>query len=696
MVKPIRAAGSAASLTTLSRGVKVSDTDLKRTLGAVRELQQQDPYALAALQQHALDSGYDLPDAMMQTLRKLGLASAAPAAQGGVNAKTRAIVADFVKGHGLALSIEGATLRTLVAAEGAAERSSGLDAPFARHLVRDVRAGKHEAVAAALLETARSLGQRGRSVNVSEMVKWAVSAATLVDKNGAALPALLQLLSKAEGLLAGKLSARAQLVFFDVAGMTGAKLSNMPSLPMRRVPYWQKEAHPLDGFQSNAKLPKHADVVIIGAGLTGGSAALHIADEAKKRGLTVVMLDAGNVASQASGRNGGNLEGIPENFFGAYGTYDGYVEERYKFLKASYPSVPDGALRAQAKRVAETIIQFGYKNAKLTTDDIKEHKLDVDHSLAGWLRLALNQREERALIGEVALGKKLGLDMRVVSAVDIKKNWKIDTKFSGRVVENNGNFHPFKLVVQEVQTAIDKGVQLYTGTKVQKVTSKSKDEHVLETSRGRITAGKVIVATNAFTSELFPKLSDIQYFRSQIVNYAHMRNDLGGITFTAKDGDIYGNFPKQDWYDTPDGKRGTLHLGGGQDTKAEGPENAKPTGKVYRLIMKEAKEIFPDLEGRVPARTWAGPMAFVEGKHGMRMPIISPLSAEGAESGVLISVWCNGYGSTGCHKAGAEAARWALDGKLGDDVPQDVFGIERLLSDEPMFDAREGGPKREG
>lgn len=291
------------------------------------------------------------------------------------------------------------------------------------------------------------------------------------------------------------------------------------------------------------------------------------------------------------------------------------------------------------------------------------------------------------------LGQRLGLGIKLVSPEEIKKKYKIDTKLHGRVVENNGNFHPFKLVVQEVQRAVDKGVLLYTNTKVTKVSSKSEGEHVVETAEGKIKAKKVIVATNAFTSDLFPQLSDIQYFRSQIVNYAHMRNDLGGITFTAKDGDIYGNFPKQDWYvDDKGQKKGTLHLGGGQDTRAQNPAASRPTSRVYKLIQKEAKEIFPDLEGRVPLRTWAGPMAFVEGKHGMRMPVISELG-EGKEKGVLIAVWCNGYGSTGCHKAGFEAAQWALNGKLSDDVPQDVFGVKRLLSDEPMFDAKAGGPK---
>jgi glycine/D-amino acid oxidase-like deaminating enzyme len=466
------------------------------------------------------------------------------------------------------------------------------------------------------------------------------------------------------------------------------------NLPLRRVPYWLKEPNPLLGFQSKPKLPSEADVVIVGAGLTGGSAALHIAEEAKRRGLKVVLIDGGEVAGQASGRNGGNLESIPENFFGAYGTYDGYAQERFKFLRASYPHLSDRVLRTQAQRTAETIIKFGYKNAKLVVGDIKKYGLTVDHSLARWLRLAINKREEHALKQEVKLGKRLGLGIKLISPAQTKKRYGLHTKFYGRVVDNNGNFHPFKLVVQEVKRAIDMGVELYTRTKVTAIESKRADRHIIKTERGDICAKKVIVATNAFTSEIFPQLKDIQYFRSQIVNYAHVKNSLNGITVTAKDGDIYGNFPKQDWYvDDRGHQRGTLHLGGGQDTKAKNPARAQPSARVFRLIQREATQMFDDLDGRAPLRTWAGPMAFVEGKHGMRLPVVSELGP-GKESGVLVAVWCNGYGSTGCHKLGADGARWALTGKLSDDLPGDVFGVARLLTDQPMFDPKHGGPRR--
>lgn len=673
---------------TLGRGMRVPTEKVDDTLAAAAKLGALDPTALYALREHARDAGYPLTQATLATLQKAGLATA----DGAVAPQTRAIIADFVKGHGLDLQVQGR-----VDGGGGVFRGP-VAARIGGSVVAEHRAGRSDQAARALLADARTLGQdaaaRGRRVDVGAMLRFTAAAATLVDGNGAATPALQRLLVDARAVLSDRMSKPAMMLFYDLAAMTGARLDGAPPMPLRRVPYWQKEAHPLDGFQSTPKLPDEADVVIVGAGLTGGAAALHIADEAKKRGLRVVLLDAGNVASQASGRNGGNLEAIPENFFGAYGTYDGYAEERYKFLKASYPHLPEDVLRAQANRIAETVIRFAYKNAKLLTDDIKTHKFDVDQSMSGWLRLALNKREETALHREVAFARRLGIDMETISPAEIKKRYNLDSKFHGRLTGNNGNFHPFKFVVKEVQTAVDKGVLLYTNTKVSSIDSKSADHHQLKTDRGTIKAKKVILATNAFTSELLPRLKDIQPFRSQIVNYHHTKNDLDGITFTAKDGDIYGNFPKQDWYRDGQGQqRGTLHLGGGMDTRVQTPHDAEPSKKVYKLIQDEAQQVFPDLKDRVPARTWAGPMAFVEGKHGMRMPVIGELGP-GHESGILLSIWCNGYGGTGCHKTGYEAARWALDGKLSDDVPADVFGVGRLLTDEPMFDPRRGGPRQ--
>ncbi|TIE15445.1 sarcosine oxidase, partial [Legionella pneumophila] len=84
-------------------------------------------------------------------------------------------------------------------------------------------------------------------------------------------------------------------------------------IPLSNKPFWQTEPHPFEHYRSTDQLPEKADIVIIGAGLTGASTAYHLIDAVKKRNLTVVLLDKGNPATEASGRNGGNFELLPEN-----------------------------------------------------------------------------------------------------------------------------------------------------------------------------------------------------------------------------------------------------------------------------------------------------------------------------------------------------------------------------------------------
>ena len=83
------------------------------------------------------------------------------------------------------------------------------------------------------------------------------------------------------------------------------------------------------------------DVLVIGAGLTGASTAYHLAG----RGLRVAVVDAGDPASEASGRNGGHFELVPEN---SIGEYRGLAAERLKFVRRTLPRrVAHGAQRSR-------------------------------------------------------------------------------------------------------------------------------------------------------------------------------------------------------------------------------------------------------------------------------------------------------------------------------------------------------------
>jgi hypothetical protein len=97
------------------------------------------------------------------------------------------------------------------------------------------------------------------------------------------------------------------------------------SLPINDQPFWFRAGHPLANYQSTPTLPSFVDILIIGAGLTGASAAYHLGPAVRDRSLRVAVIDRNDPATEASGRNGGNFELLPENSVGLYG---GLARER--------------------------------------------------------------------------------------------------------------------------------------------------------------------------------------------------------------------------------------------------------------------------------------------------------------------------------------------------------------------------------
>lgn len=74
--------------------------------------------------------------------------------------------------------------------------------------------------------------------------------------------------------------------------------------------FWLKEPHPQFAQKSSNSLPTEADVVIIGSGVTGASIARTLLQNRAKGSNShpaVVMLEARDICSGATGRNGGHI-----------------------------------------------------------------------------------------------------------------------------------------------------------------------------------------------------------------------------------------------------------------------------------------------------------------------------------------------------------------------------------------------------
>jgi hypothetical protein len=70
------------------------------------------------------------------------------------------------------------------------------------------------------------------------------------------------------------------------------------------VSFWRTQLHPLDSHRSTSELPKQCEIVIIGAGYTGASMAHHLLEGNDTAGSSIVILEAREACSGATGRNG--------------------------------------------------------------------------------------------------------------------------------------------------------------------------------------------------------------------------------------------------------------------------------------------------------------------------------------------------------------------------------------------------------
>ena len=116
-----------------------------------------------------------------------------------------------------------------------------------------------------------------------------------------------------------------QTVAEDHAQLTSlqARLSADPGIPVSNptTSFWLDNPPFLDLVDRRSKtLPKYADIVIIGSGITGTSVARTILSECATMGINrrVVMLEARQACSGATGRNGGHIKCTSHESFCEY------------------------------------------------------------------------------------------------------------------------------------------------------------------------------------------------------------------------------------------------------------------------------------------------------------------------------------------------------------------------------------------
>lgn len=231
---------------------------------------------------------------------------------------------------------------------------------------------------------------------------------------------------------------------------------------------WQTDYPRLDG-------DTQCDVVVVGAGFTGVSAAIELAE----RGFDVCLLEANRVGWGASGRNGGQLiDGF---------TDIGRVEKRL------------------GKEAADVVWQMGIECRDLVVERIERFGIECDLKL-GYLDLALNEKEMEGFRESIAAKRRRGYphEVRIVERDELPQYIGSQRYVGGMIHEGNGHLHPLNLCIGEARAAEQLGVRIHERTPVTRI--EHGPQPTVVTPYGTVRAKHVVLAGNAYLGKTEPRL----------------------------------------------------------------------------------------------------------------------------------------------------------------------------------------------
>ncbi len=256
--------------------------------------------------------------------------------------------------------------------------------------------------------------------------------------------------------------------------------------------YWEASAPPLDRATPPLTQAASCDIAVIGAGFTGLTAALTLAEE---EGADVAVLEAGTPGWGASGRNGGFccLGGAKLDYAAMVKRY-GLAETR-RFFQVQVEAV-------------ERVRSF-----------CRERDIDADLTGGGEILLAHKPSRLAELREEQTQFRDLfGLECSLLDPEALSERGLAAADFHGGLLMPPGvGLHPLKYLRGLARAAIDAGVRVY-GESTVLALERQGAGFVLTTPQGQMTARKVVVATNGYSEEarlpglagrLLPVISDI-------------------------------------------------------------------------------------------------------------------------------------------------------------------------------------------
>ena len=350
-------------------------------------------------------------------------------------------------------------------------------------------------------------------------------------------------------------------------------------MPPLEKNYWLTTVQ-MPKTDATRSLPETADVVVIGAGFTGLSAARTLA----KKGARVVVLEGETIGWGASSRNGGMvLTGMK---LGVNKLISMYGPEKTR------------QMYAESLASIDCVEQV-----------VREEGIECEFSRCGHLEVACKQSHFDCYARQAdVIQREFNHQIRVIQRHDLRAEIGSDIYYGGMVDEVSAGLNPAQYVAGLGAAAMRAGACVFEGTHVESVERASRQgAHgwTVRTSRGSIWAKDVFVGTSGYTGAATPALRKKLIPIGSFIIATEVLPDALARELSPRNRMIYDSKNYLYYYRlTPDNRM----LFGGR--AAFFPESEGTVRESAEILRRGMIDVYPQLRDTKVEFVWGGTLDF--------------------------------------------------------------------------------------
>ena len=212
-----------------------------------------------------------------------------------------------------------------------------------------------------------------------------------------------------------------------------------------------------------------ADVLVVGAGFSGLSTALHLVEQ----GVSVIVLESRSVGFGGSGRNAG-------------------------LVNAGVWQTPDYVVEQLGEASGNRFNQALYDSPSVVFELINHYQIDCQANQRGTINIAHSASAVEYLQSRCQQMQKIGADVRLIDGeMTSSMSGSPFYRYGGILDPNAGTIQPLSYVRGLARAATEQGVQLFQNTPLIGL-ERDENRWLAKTPNGRVSAEKVVLATNAY------------------------------------------------------------------------------------------------------------------------------------------------------------------------------------------------------